>query len=43
VKTPADFGLALVGFVLLTVWHSPPLVVVALGALGGIGLGLAAW
>jgi chromate transporter len=42
VKTPADFGLALVGFVLLTVWHAPPLVVVALGALGGIGLGLAA-
>jgi chromate transporter len=42
VKTPADFGLALVGFVLLTVWRAPPLVVVAFGALGGIGLGLAA-
>jgi chromate transporter len=42
VKTSADFGLALVGFVLLTVWRAPPLVVVALGALGGIGLGLAA-
>ena len=42
VKTPADFGLALVGFVLLTVWRAPPLVVVALGALGGICLGLAA-
>jgi chromate transporter len=38
VKTTADFGLALVGFVLLTVWRAPPLVVVALGALGGIGL-----
>jgi chromate transporter len=42
VKTSADFGLALVGFVLLTVWRAPPLVVVVLGALGGIGLGLAA-
>jgi chromate transporter len=42
VKTPADFGLALVGFVLLAVWRAPPLVVVALGALGGIGLGLGA-
>jgi chromate transporter len=42
VKTPADFGLALVGLVLLTVWRAPPLLVVALSALGGIGLGLAA-
>lgn len=42
VKTSADFGLALVGFVLLTAWRAPPLLVVALGALGGIGLGLAA-
>jgi chromate transporter len=42
VKTPGDFGLALVGFVLLTVWRAPPLVVVAIGALGGIGLALAA-
>jgi chromate transporter len=40
VKTPGDFGLALVGFVLLTAWRTPPLVVVALGALGGIGLAL---
>ena len=38
VKTPGDFALALVGFVLLTVWQIPPLVVVAIGALGGIGL-----
>ena len=38
--TPGDFGLALVGFVLLTVWQTPPLVVVAVGALGGIGLAL---
>ena len=43
VKTPADFALALVGFVLLSVWQAPPLVVVILGALGGIGLGLTGW
>ena len=42
VKTPGDFALALVGFVLLAVWHAPPLVVVAISALGGIGLALAA-
>jgi chromate transporter len=42
VKTPGDFALALVGFVLLTVWQAPPLVVVAIGALGGIGLALTA-
>jgi chromate transporter len=34
----ADFGLALVGFVLLTVWEAPPLFVVAVTALGGISL-----
>jgi chromate transporter len=33
-----DFALALVGFVLLTVWRAPPLFVVILGALGGIAL-----
>ncbi|MFI5012584.1 MAG: chromate efflux transporter [Hyphomicrobiales bacterium] len=36
VKAPGDFGLALTGFVLLTVWRAPPLVVVVFGALGGI-------
>jgi chromate transporter len=41
-KTPSDFGLALVGFVLLIVWHAPPLVVVAISALGGIALALGA-
>ena len=41
VNTPGDFGLALVGFVLLTVWQTPPLVVVAITALGGVGLALA--
>jgi chromate transporter len=40
VKTPGDFGLALVGFVLLTAWQASPLVVVAISALGGIGLAL---
>jgi hypothetical protein len=33
--TPRDFGIALVGFVLLIVWHAPPLVVVIISALGG--------
>jgi chromate transporter len=42
VKTPGDFGLALVGFVLLVVWHAPPVVVVAVSALGGIALALGA-
>ena len=42
VKTPGDFALALVGFVLLAVWQAPPLVVVAISAVGGIGLALAA-
>jgi len=38
VKTPGDFGLALLGFILLTVWRVPPIVVVLLGAVGGIAL-----
>jgi chromate transporter len=41
VSSTADFGLALVGLVLLTVWRTPPLVVVMLGALGGIVVGRA--
>jgi chromate transporter len=41
VKGPGDFGIALVGFVLLTVWQTPPLVVVVISAIGGIGLALA--
>jgi chromate transporter len=36
VKAPADFGLALVGFVLLTAWRAPPLVVVLVSAIGGV-------
>jgi chromate transporter len=42
VKGPGDFGIALVGFVLLTAWQMPPLVVVAISALGGIAFALAA-
>jgi chromate transporter len=38
VKTPEDFGAALIGFVLLAVWRVPPLAVVILGALGGVVL-----
>jgi chromate transporter len=38
VKTPGDFAVALIGFVLLTVWRAPPLMVVALSALGGMAL-----
>ena len=41
VNTPGDFGVALVGFVLLTVWRAPPLLVVAISAIGGIALALA--
>jgi len=41
VKTPGDFGLALIGFVLLTVWRVAPLFVVIVSALGGIALTLA--
>jgi chromate transporter len=42
VKGPADFALALVGFILLTVWRLPPLAVVILGALGGVALAFGA-
>ncbi len=40
VTTAADAAVALAGFVLLTFWRAPPLLVVVLGALAGIGLGL---
>jgi chromate transporter len=42
VSTSGDFCVALVGFVLLTVWRAPPLLVVIVGAIGGIALALAA-
>jgi chromate transporter len=38
IKSSGDFAVALVGFVLLTAWRAPPLVVVILGALGGIAV-----
>jgi chromate transporter len=38
VKTAADVGVALIGFVLLTVWRSPPILIVTLGAAAGIVL-----
>jgi chromate transporter len=40
VGSPRDFGVALTGFILLTVWRTPPLVVVVLGALAGMMLAL---
>jgi len=40
VKAPGDFGVALVGFVLLMAWRAPPLLVVIVSALGGIALAL---
>src|SRR5665213_1616154 len=43
VKTPVDFGIALVGFVLLTVWRGPPLVVVIVSALGAAGIANLHW
>jgi chromate transporter len=41
VNAPGDFGVALVGFVLLMVWRAPPLLVVIVSALAGIALALA--
>jgi chromate transporter len=38
VQGPADFAVAATGFVLLIVWRAPPLLVVALAALAGLGL-----
>ena len=38
VQRPADFAIALVSFVLLLAWKSPPLVVVAFCAVSGIAL-----
>jgi chromate transporter len=36
VRSSTDFAIALTGFILLTAWRAPPLLVVVLGALGGI-------
>jgi chromate transporter len=40
VKAPGDFGIALVGFVLLIAWRAPPLIVVAISVIGGILLAM---
>jgi chromate transporter len=36
VHSPRDFGIALVGFVLLVVWRAPPLAVVTFSAAAGV-------
>jgi chromate transporter len=38
VMTPVDFAVAATGFVLLTAWRAPPLLVVVIGALAGVAL-----
>ncbi len=38
VKTPGDVGIAVIGFILLIFWRTPPLWVVIIGALGGMAL-----
>jgi len=40
VQRPQDFAVALVGFILLVGWKAPPVVVVAVSALGGVALAL---
>ena len=41
VQKPTDFAVAAAGFVLLLSWRAPPLLVVVLGALAGMGLSFA--
>jgi chromate transporter len=36
VRNPADVSVAIIGFVLLTAWRTPPIVVVIIGAAAGI-------
>jgi hypothetical protein len=38
-KTPRDFGVVLLGFMLLSVWHALPWVVVVIGTAGGALIG----
>jgi chromate transporter len=38
VKTASDFGVALIGFILLIMWRAPPLLVVVIGAVAGVAL-----
>jgi chromate transporter len=41
VRSPADFAVAVAGFVLLVGWRAPPLLVVLLSAAAGVGLVMA--
>ena len=41
VRSPSDFALAAIGFLLLTVWQAPPWIVVAGLAVAGAMSGLA--
>jgi chromate transporter len=43
VKSPVDFALAAVAFVLLIAWRAPPLLVVAISAAAGAGLTSLGW
>jgi chromate transporter len=38
INSPGDLSMALIGFVLLTMWRAPPLLVVIINALAGIAL-----
>ncbi|HEY4445112.1 MAG TPA: chromate efflux transporter [Steroidobacteraceae bacterium] len=38
VKTTGDFGVAIIGFILLITWRAPPLLVVVIGAAAGVAL-----
>ena len=38
VETASDFGVALIGFILLIMWRAPPLLVVVIGAVAGVAL-----
>jgi chromate transporter len=40
VQRPQDFAVVLVGFILLMAWKAPPVVVVAVSALGGAAFAL---
>jgi chromate transporter len=36
VRNPADVSVAIIGFVLLTAWRTPPIFLVIIGAVAGI-------
>ncbi|HUN99478.1 MAG TPA: chromate efflux transporter [Bradyrhizobium sp.] len=40
IHAPRDFGIALIGFVLLVAWRAPPLVVVAFSATAGMAMSI---